>query len=107
MHVQHSFSILFVFAISYLTDVLLVSSDLCPYPRRGFVQVCISTYMSHGFENCPCGPLFLLFIYDIVDFMRGAQIQSAGLPRWLHFVMMLINICGSLVWNLLCHSSSI
>jgi len=24
--------------------------------------------------------------------MRGAQIQSAGLPRWLHFVMMLINI---------------
>ena len=39
--------------------------------------------------------------------MRDAQIQSAGLPMWLHFVMMLINICGSLVWNLLCYSSGI
>jgi len=67
----------------------------------------ISAHTSHGFENCPCGPLFLLFIYDIVDFIRGAQIQSAGLPRWQHFVMMLINICGSVVWNLLCHFSGI
>jgi len=67
MHVQHSFSILFVFAISYFTDVLFVSSDLCPYPAEVLCGVCISAYMSHGFENCPCGPLFLLFIYDIVD----------------------------------------
>jgi hypothetical protein len=29
---------LFVSAISYLTDVLFVSSDLCPFPRRGCVQ---------------------------------------------------------------------
>jgi hypothetical protein len=47
-------------------------------------------------------------VYDIVDFnMRGAHIQNAGVHGWLHCVMMLINICGSLVQNLLCHFSGI
>jgi len=88
MLVQHSFSILFVFAISYLTDVLFVSSDRCPYPPQRFCEEFASQLTCPmGFRNCPCGSLFLLFIYDDVDFnMRGAQIQSAGLPRWLHFV---------------------
>jgi hypothetical protein len=42
-------------------------------PAEVLRRVCISTYMSHGFENCPCGPLFLLSINEIVDCIRGVH----------------------------------
>ena len=69
MHVQHSFSILFVFSVSYLTDVYLCLHIFALILAEVLCRVCISAYMSHGFENRPFGPLFILFVYDIVDFI--------------------------------------